>query len=654
MKTKILLLFLFCWVAVVYGQSEEEKEKAVVEYIIKENHKSHKKKIITKTNRGVDSTRTKTYEVEYDFVTGVFNRNRNRLEVNSPVVFKISNINRFAYKTNIVLRDSSLAESFIEEFVLLAKSFKESEAAKTETPKNTNTSVASGNNDVTFGKDDISGKVQDKDKDKTLKEVNEIPKLQSLIQLRSSRIDSVKNSELEIKILEQNNELRKIELDKIIKDQDQKIANKKQENILLTDSEEKVNNQKEIEALEIIRLRAITEKEEFNKESATIKKIKDDIELIKKRILADNSKIKELETNKQFALKKFETDSRKFIESYGELESSYKKTLKIRNYYKEIINISGNSELTYEFYCNEFFVNLRSMLYELKLVQFDISEYEIKSRDLQKYYDYMKYNPELSDVLDFGGMTKLYSYVEKLKVLADQMNENVKANNYDDMVRHIQQAVPLLEKRETYYEVSIPIQPMRDIVVFDVDIKKRDNAKNDLDRSKKFRYKEFTYGGIRFDLGLGIAGSWFPNVKKYEMKQETDSVKILQQAKQTYSPAFVGLFTASFRNTRYTTYGFSAGMGLAFEDDKIQLNSFYVGPSIILGKYDRITITAGVTMKNVEVLRQGYNVESSYPSQNKGEDLLTKEYRAGMFLSLTYNLTKGVRDNVKYLSTLVK
>ena len=263
MKTKILLLFLFCWGAVTYGQSKEDENVRVTEYIFK--NKPHKNKIITKTNRGVDSTRTKTYEVEYDFVTGVFNRNRNRLEVNSPVTFKISNINRFAYKTNIVLRDSSLAESFIDEFVLLAKSFKEGEAAKTELPKNTNTPSMNGNADVTFGKDDISSKIADKDKDKALREVNEIPKLQSLIQLRSSRIDSVKNKELEIKILEQNNELKKLEIDRLLKDQDQKITNKKQEIILLVDNEEKINMQKEIENLERAKQNTIAERDKFNK-----------------------------------------------------------------------------------------------------------------------------------------------------------------------------------------------------------------------------------------------------------------------------------------------------------------------------------------------------------------------------------------------------
>ena len=43
-----------------------------------------------KTGRG----KTNTYVIEYDFKSGYFKKNNQRIIVNSPVVFKISNINR--------------------------------------------------------------------------------------------------------------------------------------------------------------------------------------------------------------------------------------------------------------------------------------------------------------------------------------------------------------------------------------------------------------------------------------------------------------------------------------------------------------------------------------------------------------------------------
>lgn len=603
------------------------------------------KKFITgKTNRGVDSTRTKTYEIDYDFVTGKFNRNRNKLEVNTPVIFKVSNINRFAYKTNISLRDSILASSFIDEFVILAKNFKETDPGKTKVNEDAKILTSNESTDIKFVNDDIADKIEKSKKGDIVLQVNNIPKLQSLIQLLGVRKDSIKNKEAEIKILQQSYKLKKIEIEKKLTDNNPKIEATGINLSSIKNREEKTEQEKEKITTELAILDESSMKD--------ILKINETIKNIAARITQDDSEIKKLETAKLFALQKFEIDSKKFIESYNEVEGIYKQMLRLRDYYKKVINISRNPELTKEFYQREYKENLRAISLELKISPIDLSDYEAKYQDLQKYYDYMKYNPELNDVLDYGGKTKLYTYVEKLKTLANQMNENIKANDYDEITKHIQQAIPLLENPETYYEVSYPVQPMNDVVVFDIDIKKHNNARGDLDKSKRFKYREFTYGGTRFDLGVGLAGSWFPNVKTYEMQQEKDSTRILQQAKQTYSPAFVGMFTTSYRNTRYTTFGFSIGMGVNLEDDKIQLDSFYIGPSIILGKYDRITITTGVTMKKVNILKQGYEIGSAYISKDNGKDFYTREYRAGAFLSLTYNLTKGVRDNIKYMKNL--
>lgn len=63
-----------------------------------------------KTGRG----KTNTYVIEYDFKSGYFKTNNQRIIVNSPVVFKITNINRLAYNVTVKAKDSVIGMSEME------------------------------------------------------------------------------------------------------------------------------------------------------------------------------------------------------------------------------------------------------------------------------------------------------------------------------------------------------------------------------------------------------------------------------------------------------------------------------------------------------------------------------------------------------------
>src|SRR5690606_5271366 len=65
----------------------------------------------TKINRGVDTTRTNTYVIEYDFRTGLYDNKNLKIKVNNPGVFKIKNINRLAYKVEVTGADSVIGYS---------------------------------------------------------------------------------------------------------------------------------------------------------------------------------------------------------------------------------------------------------------------------------------------------------------------------------------------------------------------------------------------------------------------------------------------------------------------------------------------------------------------------------------------------------------
>ena len=62
-------------------------------------------------NRKMGKRRTNTYVIEYDFKSGYFKKNNQKIIVNSPVIFKIVNINRLAYEVRVKAKDSVIGVS---------------------------------------------------------------------------------------------------------------------------------------------------------------------------------------------------------------------------------------------------------------------------------------------------------------------------------------------------------------------------------------------------------------------------------------------------------------------------------------------------------------------------------------------------------------
>lgn len=660
MKTRILLLI-------------------IVTSIISSCKSTHN--VDSKINRRVNFNRTNTYEVEYDFQTGEFKTNNNQLKVDNPVVFKIDNINNLAYDVKIQCKDSILASSFTDVLPNIIPGKEGSPAS--EQNNNNAVNVTQNKKYVRFSSDDVSDKVTATEnspakskqlKEEIVKEVQSISKLEIFIKKQIDIEKALESSKKELDTLQRKiQELQSIkiasnaeinEIDKKIKQLENEINlekdDDKKENLYSNRDDLKKNRQVLVNKIE----KSDYEIELANKEivNLNVQKLEADYKEI-----VNNVKI--YSDIKNDYLRKFADDSEKIIKAYGSIEDIYNRSLKLITYQKETMDISQNPRLTFQIYDSIYKGKLHEISSKLNGLELDVRAFENNYNDLQKLYSYAKYNPSLDDVLNESGQAKLYAYIDDLKRISDKMNENFKVNDFEQMITYLKQVIPLLEKKETYSIVSSSIQPMNDVVVFEIDIKKRNNKSiGELYQERKFRHKEFTYGGTRFDLGIGLSGAWFPNVKVFEfesrnIEEKDDNGNIISSApgafihlksKQLYSPSLVGMFTLSHRSTHYITFGASAGMGLEFKQDKLQLNSFFVGPSVILGKYDRIVITAGILMKEVDILKKGYQIGQAYESKTNGTDFLTKEYRAGGFLSLTYNLTKGVRDNVKYLRTLTK
>lgn len=108
----------------------------------------------------------------------------------------------------------------------------------------------------------------------------------------------------------------------------------------------------------------------------------------------------------------------------------------------------------------------------------------------------------------------------------------------------------------------------------------------------------------------------------------------------------IAIVTITNRSTGYGAIGASAGLGVDVVSGKIQMSNFFIGPTLILGKYDRMMFTAGAALRNVGNLKGDYKINDVITQSNDVNTVLSDNYKIGFFLALTYNLTENVRSKI--------
>ena len=142
-----------------------------------------------------------------------------------------------------------------------------------------------------------------------------------------------------------------------------------------------------------------------------------------------------------------------------------------------------------------------------------------------------------------------------------------------------------------------------------------------------------------------MAAAYYGKVSRYAIGLEN---QLKSYEKKIISSSLIGMVTMSYRRTGYTSFGGSAGMGLDVVGGKIQISNFFIGPTILMGKKDRIFFTLGASLKNVRELKDGYE-GLKVPVADDLTSYSGDKYRVGVFASLTYSLTKDARALIKSL-----
>ncbi|RLJ34004.1 hypothetical protein CLU97_3494 [Chryseobacterium sp. 7] len=617
MKTKIYLFLVVIYPFLFWGQKQNEIQPAAkeklpkvyiapkTEFVIYDLKKGKYKKdtVKKKSSMYIDSTQ----HIIYDFQIGDYSKDIHKIRAHTPVVFKIKNVNPFVYKITITPKDSIVGESkFDKEFMNF---FTEKELQK--------------------GEDKLSQEQTDAS--------NNAPKQAEVIVNNDLKGNSTEKKE-------NGKAISAIGQNQILNQENQKSKNAMVMALSQLDSF----------GIDILRKNKISVAErilEVKKSNDTVSverlgKLVSVYNENKSKIEDNNSKIKSNEGLINEKTKEYQILLEDFNKKYKNFIGDCRYIFGLLRITKKVNTISEIPDLDSLKYIRDYQAQIQASSKELLSGITQIDEYKKSFSELSDAYVKLVTMNNLDLIMEKSGIDKILSYPKFQKEKADQLNMWFVKYHSDEVIRQAFSITTQLENLENYTVKSEPFQPENDMVEFKINIELRDKTKPPKnDKSRKFTYRQPIYGGTRVDFSLGLAAAYYGNVSRYEIGLDN---KLTTFEKKFVSSSLVGMVTMSYRRTGYIAYGGSAGMGLDVVGGKIQISNFFIGPTMLIGKKDRIFFTLGASLKNVRELKDGY-LGLQVPAADDLTSYSRDKYRVGIFASLTYSLTRDARALIKNL-----
>lgn len=180
----------------------------------------------------------------------------------------------------------------------------------------------------------------------------------------------------------------------------------------------------------------------------------------------------------------------------------------------------------------------------------------------------------------------------------------------------------------------------RDQLTYEVEIQLQEEVANRLGMSEgqTFRKRSVlvsTYGGFKINASVGV--SFVHALKPVEDYFVREGLIGSRQASQFF-PSLVSFLHFYSLGKHHLSWGGSFGIGLPLWDgSQGQSPAFFLGPSVLLGKRDRLVFTAGLAGASVKRLDEGILPGDRFDAFN-GEIPVFSHYELGLFVGLSFNL----------------
>lgn len=179
-----------------------------------------------------------------------------------------------------------------------------------------------------------------------------------------------------------------------------------------------------------------------------------------------------------------------------------------------------------------------------------------------------------------------------------------------------------------------------DLAAFKLEFKLKDSL--EYTRAKKqinvAPIKIPVFGNIKINTSIGVSfGQFFERPQSYFVR----NAQIQADDLDSFLPMLTSFFHFYSQSPKSTSVGGTLGIGIPLSGPNgFQSATFFVGPSLILGKGQRVVFTTGIMGGRVERPAQGYSVGDTFSSE--ADAVPTHHpYEAGVFLGLSFNLSGG-------------
>lgn len=189
------------------------------------------------------------------------------------------------------------------------------------------------------------------------------------------------------------------------------------------------------------------------------------------------------------------------------------------------------------------------------------------------------------------------------------------------------------EMKEHQFEKTIILTPETDRSDLTITLIPTDSAKtkNLVERTLN-PIKIQTYGGLKVNASVGISfASYFERPQNYLVR---DGI-IIGDDLDAFSPVITSFVHFYGEGKRQTTLGGTFGFGISLGGENSGLQNYFLGPSLIMGKSQRVVLTTGVMGGQVNRISNGYEVGDTL----EGETVPTRSgYELGGFFGISFNI----------------
>ena len=240
--------------------------------------------------------------------------------------------------------------------------------------------------------------------------------------------------------------------------------------------------------------------------------------------------------------------------------------------------------------------------------------------------------------------------IEKAEELIEDGYEKINEENFLKLIEDVIVLNRNLKSPEHFTVVSPPIQMDGDYVEIEVSI--TPTQMNDLmpfEQASNFKLQIPGKGGWKADFSVGPTVSFTPGAHDdfYSLNDTSGMSLIVKENNDNFiRPGIAAMIHAYKRdNSKPGAFGFMFGVGAGFNSIDDADLSLYAGGTKILGKYQKVMLSVGISAHRVDRLRSNFDTETLVPTISDVNEITRKVFRPSLFLSLSYNLTNRVEVN---------